>query len=51
MSAGVCMLAASPPMQGTQTETTTGEHRIFDFNVVPAKALMDIFLRKATWAG
>lgn len=36
-----------PSMEkGTQTETTTGEHRIFDFNVVPAKALMDIFLRK-----
>jgi len=35
-----------PSMEkGTQSETTMGEHRI-DFNVVPAKALMDIFLRK-----
>ena len=50
LSAGLPMLSASPPLQGTQSETTMGEHRI-DFNVVPAKALMDIFLRKATWAG
>ena len=41
--------AAKPSMmpQGHQNESTTAEHRSFEFNVAPAKALMDIFLQKA----
>ena len=38
-----------PLLQGSQSELagSIDEHRTYDFNVVPAKALMDIFLHKA----